>query len=198
MADVSTNLKKDWALTQAAFDKLLTSLDDDRELAAEKYEVLRSKLSRFFQWRDCPSPEDHTDDVLNIVARKISEGETIENVSSYAYGVARMLCKEIRKKQEAEQRAFTNIPITVQINQSDDEKDSLHECLDKCIGKLPDESRELIIGYYQGDKREKIDQRQVLAAKYNITLNALRINACRIRDKLEICIDECLKTVRAT
>jgi len=197
MADVSTNLKKDWGLTQEAFNKLLTSLDDDRELAAEKYEVLRTKLSRFFQWRDCPSPEDHTDDVLNIVARKISEGETIESVSSYSYGVARMLCKEIRKKQEAEHRAFTNIPITVQTNQSDDEKDSLHECLDKCLGKLPDESRELILGYYQGDKREKIDQRQIMAAKYNITLNALRINACRIRDKLEICIEECLKTRRA-
>jgi len=194
MADVSTNLKKNWGLTQEAFDKLLASLDYDRELAAEKYEVIRCKLSRFFQWRDCPSPDDHADDVLNIVARKIYEGETIENVSSYSYGVARLVYKEIKKKQEAEQRAFSNMPSFVQLNQNEDELNILYDCLEKCLGNLPAESRELILDYYQGDKRGKINQRQTIAARYNITLNALRINACRIRDKLENCMDKCLET----
>lgn len=195
MVDVSTSLKKDWVLTQDAFDKLLAGLDSDRDRAAEKYEVLHCKLSRFFQWRNCPSPDDHTDEVLNIVARKIYEGEAIENISNYSYGVARMLYKEIKKKQEAERTAFANIPTSVQANQSDDEANMLYECLEKCLESLPGESRELILGYYQGDKRAKIDQRQIIATRYNITLNALRINACRIRDKLEVCIDKCLKTV---
>lgn len=173
----------------------IISVDDDRELAAEKYEVLRCKLSRFFQWRDCPSPDEHVDDVLNIVARKIDEGETIENISSYSYGAARLLCKEIKKKQEVEQRAFAKISTTVQLDQSDDEMSVIYDCLEQCLGKLPDESRELILGYYQGSKREKIDQRQTIAARHNMTLNALRINACRIRDKLELCFDKCLNRV---
>ena len=43
--------KKDWELTQEAFDQLLNLLDHDRELAAEKYERLRRRLLRVFEWR---------------------------------------------------------------------------------------------------------------------------------------------------
>ena len=42
--DAQPKAKKKWELTREAFDKLLVSLDADREVAAERYEVVRQKL----------------------------------------------------------------------------------------------------------------------------------------------------------
>src|SRR5215216_8153127 len=81
--------RRKWALTQEAFDKLLTALGEDQESAAEKYLEIRSNLVRFFEWRGCPFPEDHADETINRVARRLFEGEQIENPSGYCMGVAR-------------------------------------------------------------------------------------------------------------
>jgi DNA-directed RNA polymerase specialized sigma24 family protein len=193
MADVTPKFKKDWVLTREAFDTLLARMDSDRGLAAEKYEVLRCTLIRMFEWRNCPLPDVHADDVLNIVARRIQEGEVIEDVMSYACGVARMLCLEVKKKRGRELGASPDLRQSMLLSEEDDETKLLHECLEKCLGKLPDESREMILSYYQGAKQEKIDHRRVIAKKFNITLNVLRIKTCRVRAKLENCINDCLK-----
>jgi len=37
-------MKKEWVLTQEAFDRLLGWLDPDRESAGEKYEAIRLRL----------------------------------------------------------------------------------------------------------------------------------------------------------
>ena len=48
---------KRWQLSQEGFERLLSRLDAaDRVVAAEKYQGLRQKLQRFFEWRgadDC-------------------------------------------------------------------------------------------------------------------------------------------------
>ena len=44
------SLKGEWVLTQAAFDGLLAMLDSDRDKAGEKYEFIRLKLLKYFQW----------------------------------------------------------------------------------------------------------------------------------------------------
>ena len=49
-----------------------------------------------------------------------------------------------------------------------------------------------ITGYYQGDGATKIKQRKELAARWGLQLNALRIRACRVRAKLEACMERCL------
>ncbi len=58
---------------------------------------------------------------------------------------------------------------------------------------LPAENRELIIEYYQEEKRAKIDRRKNLAERLGVPLNALRIRAHRIRAKLEECVHECVE-----
>jgi DNA-directed RNA polymerase specialized sigma24 family protein len=60
------------------------------------------------------------------------------------------------------------------------------------LGNLPDESREIIITYYENEKGIRIQYRKQLAARLGITPNALRINAHRIRMSLETCVKECL------
>jgi hypothetical protein len=59
---------------------------------------------------------------------------------------------------------------------------------------LDPKHRELIVGYYYGERRIKIDNRLALAKHLEITMNALSIRACRIRDKLEACVKECART----
>ena len=59
---------------------------------------------------------------------------------------------------------------------------------------LPPESRELILEYYQEDRRAKIQLRQQLADRLHIPLNALRIRTHRIRMSLEECIKSCLQS----
>ena len=62
------------ALTSTAFTRLLACLDPDRERAGEKYEDLRRTLIKFFEWRNAPFPEDHTDETFNRIAKKLGEG----------------------------------------------------------------------------------------------------------------------------
>jgi len=65
--------KKDWLLTQEAFDNLLAWLDPDRERAGQKYEDIRFKLIRNFARRGCSIAEDLTDETINRVSRKALE-----------------------------------------------------------------------------------------------------------------------------
>ena len=78
-----------WALTQEAFDGLLTSLGPDRDAAADRYLEIRRNLVRLFEWRGCATPDEYADETINRCAKKISEGEQIRDVSTYCIGIAR-------------------------------------------------------------------------------------------------------------
>ncbi len=60
-------------LTQTGFDKLLATLDADREQAGVKYESLRARLIKFFEWRNCESAEELTDTVFDRIIGKITD-----------------------------------------------------------------------------------------------------------------------------
>src|SRR5262249_30866670 len=70
-------------------------------------------------------------------------------------------------------------------------KERMLACLESCTGKLDPASRDLIIRYYHGKERVKIENRRQMAADLGISVNALSIRACRIRDKLEDCVKKC-------
>src|SRR5437868_5161996 len=86
--------KKDWTLTREAFEQLLAALDPDRERAGLRYENIRRKLIEFFEARGSNSPADNADETINRVARRLDEGERVQDLSAYFYGVARLLLKE--------------------------------------------------------------------------------------------------------
>jgi DNA-directed RNA polymerase specialized sigma24 family protein len=65
------------------------------------------------------------------------------------------------------------------------------ECLDRCLGQLEPAQRDLIVEYYRGTGRQKIEARRNLAARLGISMNALSIRASRIRDALERCVEAC-------
>src|ERR1044071_7813819 len=93
--------KAPWALTQEAFSKFLHCLDADIGRAAEIYETIRGKLINFFTWRGCQFPEDHADEAINRVIRKLDEGETIREPSTYVYGAGRLSQSHESRGREA-------------------------------------------------------------------------------------------------
>jgi DNA-directed RNA polymerase specialized sigma24 family protein len=185
--------RRKWALTQEAFDKLLTHLGPDRESAGEKYLELRSNLRRFFEWRGCPFPEDHADETINRVAKRASEGEEIRHPASYFLGAARMLLLEIHKERAKERQALTERATADTTSYEFAELDPRVECLERCLGSLPTENRELIIQYYHGERGAKIENRKRLTDRFRVPLNTLRMRALRLREKLQVCVEDCLK-----
>ena len=182
--------RRKWTLTQEAFDKLLHALDGERARAGNIYQETRNNLIRFFEWRGCPFPEDHADETINRVAKRILEGEDVRDVTKYFFGVARLLFLEIQKTRARELNAVNNLPEAEAGSHDSDEArlDCLRDCLD---GIAPDQ-RELIIGYYQGEKSNKIKNRQILSERLRIPIGTLRMRALRLREQLEACVEKCL------
>jgi DNA-directed RNA polymerase specialized sigma24 family protein len=201
---------KEWILTEEAFNKLLTQLDTDRERAGEKYEWMRLKLMKFFEWRGCLPPEEYTDKVIDRVAKKIAEGEDIRASDPYVYfhGVARFVVMERWREPEREQESLDEMPPSLSPSENPEElkerelaKAQLEkrlDCMNHCLDKLPPESRDMILQYHQGEGGAKIKNRKEMAARLQMPLNALRIRAHRIRDRLEACVEDCASKSLAT
>lgn len=192
-----TTRVKGWALTPDAFEKLLDSFSQDRNEAGAQYEIIRRKLVRFFEWRAIGSADEHADETINRVARRLHEGQTIDNLRSYFYGVARMVLMEALRDREQAPVAIDDVLVVLRQKASEvteHELDPRIVCFDRCLDSLPPKSRTLIVTYYEEEKRAKIELRQELADRLQIPMNALRIRAHRIRMNLEKCIMTCLQT----
>jgi DNA-directed RNA polymerase specialized sigma24 family protein len=187
--DVAARQK--WTLTQEAFDRLLVALGGDRDSAAQKYLEIRSNLVRLFEWRGCSFPEDHADETINRIAKRVAEGEEILNYSGYAVGVARLLLLEINKGRQREQLALAEIGQASEVYEEHDDGEHRLVCLRSCLETLTTDNRALILQYYQGEKGEKIQNRKKLMDRLGIPVNTLRMRALRLREKLQSCVEEC-------
>jgi DNA-directed RNA polymerase specialized sigma24 family protein len=187
--DVSSTARRKWTLTQNAFDELLHKLDSDRDRAGNIYQETRDNLIRFFAWRGCPFPEDHADETINRVAKRVSEGEEVRELTKYFFGVARLLFLEIQKERTRALHAFANLP---QADDGFDSNETRLDCLKQCLESISADQRDLIIAYYQGEKSRKIHNRQRLSERLRIPINTLRMRALRLRDQLEACVEACL------
>jgi DNA-directed RNA polymerase specialized sigma24 family protein len=190
--------KKDWALTSEAFERLLASLDANREHAGQKYETLRRKLIEFFEARGSRSPTDHADEAINRVARRVEEGESVQDLNRYSYGVARLLFMETLRARETEPIAvdLAQVPPILangeERERRREEQERRLECLEVCLSKLAAANRACIIEYYREERGVKIEHRKRQAEKLNMSLNALRLRASRLRAELGDCINSCL------
>ncbi|MBD0373108.1 MAG: sigma-70 family RNA polymerase sigma factor [Pyrinomonadaceae bacterium] len=190
----SASTRRKWTLTQEAFDKLLDALGPDRERAGEIYLEIRNNLVRFFEWRGAPLPEDHADETFNRLAKRVAGGEEILNPMSYCLGVARLLLLEINKERVKEQQALSEMTTSQALHEAvDDGAEARLECLRSCLETLSPDNRELIVQYYQGEKGAKIENRKKLVERLGIPVNTLRMRALRLRERLQACVEDCLK-----
>lgn len=186
MSSIGTTRGK-WELTGEAFTKFLARLDAKPERAGEQYEVIRLALAKFFDWQGAFAPEDLADEVINRVARKIDEGDALRDVPSYCHGVARLVLLEHRKNflnRRAEVEEINAFAAAEQTAEGDERP----EYLEQCLQELPVESRQLVLRYYQDERRRKIDVRAAMADQLGIPLNALRSRVQRLRERLEQCV----------
>jgi len=157
---------------------------------------MRGRLVRYFDRRNCFPADDLADETLNRVARRLEEEGAISEgpPARYCYIVAKfVLLEHVRRSRSqvsAEESDFslavssvTRVPST-----TERETEQMLDYLEHCLEKLVVGDRELILGYYRGELREKIEQRRELAERLGLTINALSIRACRIRDRLEDCV----------
>ena len=194
--------KKDWVLTPDAFDQLLQWLDQGVSSSGESYLEMRRRLVAYFDRKHCPAPDDLADETLNRVARRLTEEGTITSdaPAHYCYIVARFVLLESLRKQQPQVsfneklsfRQAAPLDEMPDLTESREERERRWGCLEQCMAGMEAVSRELIVGYYHGDQRIKIENRRAMAVNLGITVNALSIRACRIRQKLENCIHKCL------
>jgi len=194
---VESVTRERWSLTQQAFDGLLACLGPDRDVAGSKYLEIRRNLVRLFEWRGCSTPDEYADETINRCARKIADGEEIQDTASYCIGIARMLLREMSRARAQAARPLDSVPEPkVMPNEPGDHLERRAECLRGCLSHLTGGNRELILNYYQGDKGEKIRNRQSLMQRFGIPAGALRMRALRVRETLHMCTENCLRRKR--
>jgi DNA-directed RNA polymerase specialized sigma24 family protein len=179
-------------LTREGLDQLLAALAPSPEAAGERYERIRRKLIRFFHWEGSLFPEEDADRVLDRVARRLGEGETIRDLDGYFHGVARLVLLESLRDQKKQPQALDPADPPAAAAGGSQETEALYTCLDRCLNRLPPESRSLVLEYYHGDKQARITHRKQLARRFCTDLNALRNRALRLRGRLEACLRGCL------
>lgn len=187
-----------WTLSEASFAKFLTWLDDGVDSEGRAYLEIRRRLVAYFDRKNCLEPDELADETLNRVARRLEEEGSIESEApaKYCYIVARYVFLEyLRSARSKDVGLEENIPHLADERADSEERTEKERnlaCLERCCNSLDAASRDLITRYYYGKERVKIENRRSLAESLGISMNALSIRACRIRDKLEDCVRNCV------
>jgi len=179
-------------LTAGAFTSLLSRLGPDAERAGFAYEHLRRALVSFFAWRGAATPEECADETLDRLAVRLAEGVVVEDVARFAHGIARMVLREHWRRPDARGVPVAALTSTTLISEDDPDEGALADCLDRCLGELAAESRALILEYYAGEGRARIEARKRMARELGVSESALRSRLQRVRDEVERCIGRCL------
>ncbi len=174
-------------ITQESFARFLEWLSPDSERAGEEYERLRFRLCRFFSLRHCNFADELADETINRVILRCS-AEEIQNKLAYCLGVAKNVYRESLRKMRNhldidEVDVAVNIPPQPSFS---------NDCLDKCLEKLPSDSRTLLLDYFSETRQKKIELHQRISENLKTTQTALRMRVMRSKQKLKTCVEECM------
>jgi len=195
-------LSPDASTSPGAFRQFLQWLDDGTDSRGEKYLEMRRRLVAYFDRKNCVAPDDLADETLNRVARRLEEEAgaiTGTAPAQYCYITARFVFLEYLREGARSQTSLSEMSpgeaeaVLGAAPAADDEaqsKERLSASPEECLARLAPADRDLILDYYQGEQRSKIDGRRALATRLRLSVNALSIKACRIRNKLEMCVRE--------
>jgi DNA-directed RNA polymerase specialized sigma24 family protein len=192
--------KKGQSPSTQTFQQLLNWLDQGIDSQGRNYLEMRERLVAYFDRKNCPEPDELADETFNRVARRLQEEDCLqsETPAKYCYIVARFVFLEhLRAKQKDDavledlHRYNGGFTTTEHDDDEKDMKERMLTCLEECVAKLDLTMRKVILEYYVGTERVKIENRRALAKSLGISSNALSIRACRIRDRLETCIQQC-------
>lgn len=182
-------------ISRDGFERLLNWLDADRARAGQKYESIRSRLIKIFYGRGCHLAEEMADETIDRVAGKIESLAAAYrgDPAPYFYGVGKKVFLEYSRKPKT-------VELTGATVGSDAPKESAeiyYECLDRCLETFPSARREFIDRYYSEEKQAKLAERKKMGDELDISGDALRIRAFRIRKSLQKCVLDCVEKYRA-
>jgi DNA-directed RNA polymerase specialized sigma24 family protein len=196
---MAAGFQKDWSAEHTAFRRFLKWLDQGVDSGGRKYIEMRRRLVRYFDRKNCLAPDELADETLQRVSRRLSEEGEIRDASPahYCYIVAKFVFLEYRRSPGRGHVSLETVPdlsdgmASTAAAPAVEEQGVRLNCLENCLQKLPSDHRDLIMEYYRDERRSKIECRRRMAARLGVTMNALTIRACRIREKLEQCVRTC-------
>jgi len=177
--------------TPDGFKRFLQWLDPDPQVAGKKYITSWEKLVMYFN--GCPDPSEHAHEVLSRIARK-DDLDKVLNFNAFAYGVARKVRSEIRRKP-MEMSGEDTVGKQVLDASPNPERvedeiiraiDSKREvvCLQECLAELPIDERKLFLSYELADPERRATERKKLAMQYGLSEGTLKVRTHRIRSDL--------------
>lgn len=180
--------------TARGLELLLSLLATDDGETGHRYELLRLKTLRFFQWKGAADADELTDETLVRVGRKLGEGAPVGKgeIGPYVRGVARIVFLESLRNEERDRALRQAAPPPV-VSVPDQETDLRLDCLEAGLEELEPDERNLLIRYYSDTGDGKIAERKSLATSLGISLTALRIRAYRLREKLAALVHRCIE-----
>ncbi|CAN5313974.1 hypothetical protein BH10ACI1_BH10ACI1_19620 [soil metagenome] len=178
-------------VTRENFEIFLKWLNPEPEKAGDEYERLRFRLNTFFTSRRCLYADELADETFSRTAAKVSQlnAETIENKTAYVYAIAKYVFLESLRNN----KIILNIEDTKIAAEDQTENEFSGACLDKCLDKLEFEQRKFILEYFSESKAKKIILHKKISDQLEISPTALRMRACRIKQKLAVCVKDCMK-----
>lgn len=157
--------------------EFLAQLDPDPQKAELKYHQLRAKLVFYFQQNGCTDPQNLADDVFVRVLRRLRDGaEAYAGVNAYCYGVADYVLREERRRPRA-QELPDDLPPSHAESHNALKRPEQSILVQEALQLLPSQDRDLFTRYH-------LEDREALAAETRLSANALRVQVCRIRQRL--------------
>jgi DNA-directed RNA polymerase specialized sigma24 family protein len=154
-----------------------------RAAAEEEYGRLRRRLILFFARRNCATADDLADEVIARVLEKFRNETDIRAVTNYAFKVASYVMLEWLRAEEAQTRAYSNLPDAPPHSDPD-----LKQCLERCLTySLSSENLELLMRF---SLREQ--SRKQLAESLNVKRSVLIGRVFRARRRVAECLQDCL------
>jgi DNA-directed RNA polymerase specialized sigma24 family protein len=177
-------------LTSESLNKLLDAFSTDEDESAFAYTKLRDSLVRYFNLKGVSESDESADETLDRMAEKIKQGVKIDNLNGFAFGIAKYVFLEGIRSAEVHSRAVDSYHLKSGVPDNFGEKDhfELHR---ECFQGLYADEQELLLSYFQDLPADELfENRQKLADREKISLNALRNRVSRLRQHLEDCLNK--------
>lgn len=160
-------------------------------------DALQPRLLRFFAARvpDAFTRGDLAGRVNERVLRRLNEGEAIDDVERYAFGVAKHVLQEFWREQKRRRDAEVTLSQTVEnlgreltttVETGMHSRAALLRALRECLDALPEGDRMIAERCYADGKSKDI--RAALAEELGMARNTLDARISRLRAKLEQCV----------
>lgn len=183
--------------TAKNFETFLPWLDLEGDAPGTGYVRMHRKLVYYFERAGCPTPGECADETLDRAAKKART--PVKNPPAFCFAIARFVLMECRRRAAGKPQKPLDGQSTVAADGGDaqaGDTDHLKRragCTRKCLREWVATDRLLFLRYRLAP-RPRRENRQKLARRRGLTLNALRIKMHRMERQLLACTEDCMKS----